>query len=165
MTDQFISNQLSPLVVGGVTWTRLVQKRRQSLFFPPLSSSPLGQFAISGPAELRRDWPKRDCSQSTSCFVGWSSFCFRFPLTCLAGCSCRFNIFATSCLLFKLIELYWLQYFPVEAAETQIFYHCVTWNGGKKCVFFFVFHGLNIKHAVVFEPFLILRKYTKGPVL
>ena len=45
-------------------WTRRLQKRMQSLFFPPLSSSPLGQFALSSPAELRRDWPKRDCSQS-----------------------------------------------------------------------------------------------------
>ena len=39
-------------------------KEGGSLFFPPLSSSPLGQFALSSPAELRRDWPKRDCSQS-----------------------------------------------------------------------------------------------------
>ena len=74
MTDQFIFNQLSPLVVGGVTWTRLVQKRRQSLFFPPLSRSPLGQFAISSPAELRRDWPKRDCSQSTAACYHFSIF-------------------------------------------------------------------------------------------
>ena len=29
------------------------------------SSFPLGQFAHSSPAELRLDWPKRDCSQST----------------------------------------------------------------------------------------------------
>ena len=31
----------------------------------PLSSFPLGQFALSSPAELRLDWLKRDCSQST----------------------------------------------------------------------------------------------------
>ena len=44
---------------------RVGYKRECSpLFFPPLSSSPLGQFALSSPAELRRDWPKRDCSQS-----------------------------------------------------------------------------------------------------
>ena len=30
-----------------------------------VSSPPLGQFALSSPAELRLDWPKRDCSQST----------------------------------------------------------------------------------------------------
>ena len=29
------------------------------------SSSPLGQFALSSPAKLRLDWPKRDCSRST----------------------------------------------------------------------------------------------------
>ena len=29
------------------------------------SSPPLGQFALSSPAELRLDWLKRDCSQST----------------------------------------------------------------------------------------------------
>ena len=29
------------------------------------SSPPLGQFALSSPAELRLDWPNRDCSQST----------------------------------------------------------------------------------------------------
>ena len=29
------------------------------------SSFPLGQFALPSPAELRLDWPKRDCSQST----------------------------------------------------------------------------------------------------
>jgi len=71
-----------------------------------------------------------------------------------------------SCFLFKLIELYWLQYCPVGAAETHKFF-IIVWHRmeEKKCVFFFVFHGLNIKHAAVFEPFLILRTYTKGPVL
>ena len=31
----------------------------------PLSSFPPGQYALSSPAELRLDWLKRDCSQST----------------------------------------------------------------------------------------------------
>ena len=39
-------------------------KEGGSLFFPPLSSFPLGQFALSSPAKLRLDWLKRDCSQS-----------------------------------------------------------------------------------------------------
>ena len=34
-------------------------KEGGSLFFPPLSSFPLGQFALSSPAELRLDWLKR----------------------------------------------------------------------------------------------------------
>ena len=81
VTDQFIFNRLSPLV-GGVTWTSLIQKRRQSLFFPPLSSSPLGQFALSSPAELRRNWPKRDCSQSILTTAHYSTLgSSRFTIT------------------------------------------------------------------------------------
>ena len=37
---------------------------REGLFFSPLSSFPLGQFALSSPAELRLYWLTRDCSQS-----------------------------------------------------------------------------------------------------
>ena len=41
------------------------------LFFPPLSSFPLGEFALSSPAELRLDWLKRDCSQSKVVEIQW----------------------------------------------------------------------------------------------
>ena len=47
----------------------------KSLFFPPLSSFPLGQFALSSPAELRLDWLKRDCSQSMGESLGIEMIC------------------------------------------------------------------------------------------
>ena len=40
------------------------RERTIGLFFSPLSSFPLGQFALSSPAELRLYWLTRDCSQS-----------------------------------------------------------------------------------------------------
>ena len=40
--------------------------RRRESFFPPLSSFPLSHFALSSSAELRLDWLKRDCSQSST---------------------------------------------------------------------------------------------------
>lgn len=37
---------------------------KEGRFPPPLTSSPLGHFAISSPAERRLDWVEKDCSQS-----------------------------------------------------------------------------------------------------
>lgn len=37
---------------------------KEGMFAPPLTSSPLGHFAISSPAERRLDWVEKDCSQS-----------------------------------------------------------------------------------------------------
>ena len=37
---------------------------KEGMFAPPLTSSPLGHFAISSPAERRLDWVEKYCSQS-----------------------------------------------------------------------------------------------------
>ena len=37
---------------------------KEGMFAPPLTSSPLGHFAISSPAERRLDWAEKAFSQS-----------------------------------------------------------------------------------------------------
>lgn len=37
---------------------------KEGMFPPPLTSSPLGHFALSSPAERRLDWVEKYCSQS-----------------------------------------------------------------------------------------------------